>query len=347
MWPSLEWKGDKLILIDQRLLPAEEVYLECRTGEEVAQAIETLVIRGAPAIGIAAAYGVVLAVRGIRDKPLLQERFEWIVNRLRQTRPTARNLFWALERMVATLKKLAPLAPEEIVQGLEEVACSLEKEDITRNKKIGEYGASLIPASSTVLTHCNAGALATAGYGTALGVIRTAFAQGKIKRVYATETRPVLQGARLTCWELAKEGIPVTLITDNMAGWLMSQGKISLVITGADRIARNGDTANKIGTYSLAVLAQAHHLPFYVAAPLSTFDFNLGSGQEIPIEERSPLEVREVRGQPITLADIPVENPAFDVTPATYITAIISDRGLAYPPYEETLAQWSKQETKR
>lgn len=344
MWPALEWKGDKLILIDQRLLPTEEVYLECRSGEEVARAIETLVIRGAPAIGIAAAYGVVLEVKDIQDKRLLQEKFKRIVGRLRRTRPTARNLFWALERMETTLNKLWPLSSEEIALGLEKEACFLEQEDVTRNRRIGEYGASLVPPSSTVLTHCNAGALATAGYGTALGVIRSAFAQGKIKQVYATETRPVLQGARLTCWELTQEGIPVTLITDNMAGWLMSQGKISLVITGADRIARNGDAANKIGTYSLAVLARAHQLPFYVAAPLSTFDFSLRSGEEIPIEERNPQEVRELKGQPISLRDIPVENPAFDVTPAAYITAIISDRGLAYPPYEEALARWSAEE---
>jgi methylthioribose-1-phosphate isomerase len=341
----LEWKGDKLVLIDQRLLPQKEVYLECQSGEEVAQAIEKMVIRGAPAIGVAAAYGVILEVKQSPDKATLQQNFARIVQRLRQTRPTARNLFWALERMEKTFKDLLSLSLREIITGLEREASTLEEEDLARNMKIGEYGASLIPPSSTVLTHCNAGALATAGYGTALGVIRTAYFQGKIDRVYATETRPILQGARLTCWELVKEGIPVTLITDNMAGWLMNQGKISLVITGADRIARNGDTANKIGTYSLAVLAREHQLPFYIAAPLSTFDFSLNSGQKIPIEERDPREVREINGHPISLQDIPVENPAFDVTPAAYITAIISDRGIAYPPYEESLRLWLTEET--
>ncbi|HDJ22993.1 MAG TPA: S-methyl-5-thioribose-1-phosphate isomerase [Candidatus Aminicenantes bacterium] len=342
MWPSLAWKGQSLTLIDQRLLPHQEIYTECRTGEEVAQAIEKMVIRGAPAIGVAAAYGVVLAIQKSEDKKSLQGNFECIISRLKQTRPTARNLFWALERMEQTFKAYYSRSVQEIIHRLEEEAQLIEKEDVETNRQLGDHGASLIPAGSTVLTHCNAGALATAGYGTALGVVRTAFAQGKIERVYACETRPFLQGARLTCWELAKENIPVILITDNMAGWLMKQGKISLVITGADRIAGNGDAANKIGTYSLAVLAREHHLPFYVAAPLSTFDFSLRTGQEIPIEERDPREVRELNGQLISLKDIPVENPAFDVTPASYITAIISERGVAYPPYSESLPAWSK-----
>lgn len=342
MWPSLEWKDQSLVLIDQRLLPHQEIYVKCRKGEEVARAIEEMVIRGAPAIGVAAAYGVVLDVQRSEDKKSLQKNLEHIISRLKQTRPTARNLFWALERMEQTFKINRDLSVQEIVKRLEEEARLMEKEDVEMNRRIGDHGASLIPGGSTVLTHCNAGALATAGYGTALGVIRTAFAQGKIKRVYACETRPFLQGARLTCWELVKENIPVTLITDNTAGWLMKQGKISLVITGADRIVRNGDTANKIGTYSLAILAREHRLPFYVAAPLSTFDFSLNTGQEILIEERDSREVRELNGQLISLSDIPVENPAFDVTPSAYITAIISDRGVAYPPYSESLSTWSK-----
>jgi len=337
MLPAFEWQEDKLIILDQRLLPFEEKYLSCRDHEEVARAIELMVVRGAPAIGVVAAYGVVLGLKNQAEDVSLELTLEKILRRLEKTRPTARNLFWALERMREVFESIKTEGNEVIIRAMLEEAKRIEAEDIATNKKIGEFGAELIPAKATILTHCNAGELATAGYGTALGVIRKAWEQGKKIKVFACETRPFLQGARLTCWELRRAGIPVTLITDNMAGWLMQQGEVSLVITGADRIALNGDTANKIGTYSLAVLARENGIPFYVAAPISTIDFQLQSGKEIPIEEREADEVRKIGTSWITFPDIPVRNPAFDVTPAPFISAIITEKGVIQPPFDPAI----------
>ncbi|MGQ9800491.1 MAG: S-methyl-5-thioribose-1-phosphate isomerase [Candidatus Saccharicenans sp.] len=339
MLPAIAWKKEEVVMVDQRLLPWKEKYLGLKTVEEVARAVEDMVIRGAPAIGIAAAYGLALGVKNLESGADLEKEFDKCYHRLWRTRPTARNLFWALERMKRVFEENKKSGLSRLKKIMLAEARAIEREDLEVNKKIGQNGESFIPEAATILTHCNAGALATAGYGTALGVIRAAFARKKKIRVMACETRPFLQGARLTVWELRKDGIPVTLITDNMAGWLMKQGEVDLVIVGADRIARNGDTANKIGTYSLAVLAREHRLPFYVAAPLSTFDFNLLSGQDIPIEERSPEEVRRVRGQLLTLPDVPVKNPAFDVTPARLITAIITEKGVIRPPYSAAIKQ--------
>jgi len=344
MWPAIQWENNKVILIDQRKLPAQEIYVECTDYHHVAEAIEHMIIRGAPAIGVAAAYGVALGVMNIDEKADMDEAFEKIINRLAETRPTARNLFWALERMTKTYENSRGLDLLRLKQRILEEAQLIENEDIQTNKKIGAWGKALIKDGQSILTHCNAGALATAGYGTALGVIRTAFEEGKKIQVYADETRPFLQGARLTCWELAKENIPVILITDNMAGYFMQKKMISLVITGADRIARNGDTANKIGTYSVAILAKEHQIPFYVAAPCNTIDFNIADGDKIPIEERNPKEVREIGGKCLTLPDIEVRNPAFDVTPARYISAIITENGIARPPFEESLANCKRED---
>jgi len=338
MKPTIHWDKDKVIMIDQRKLPAEEVYLECRDEKQVAEAIEKMVIRGAPAIGVAAAFGVALGIMNVQDKDNLQDEFNLICERLKKTRPTARNLFWALERMRATFEGSQNLALPRLQERLVEEALSIEKEDYEANEKIGFWGKTLIKDGDSILTHCNAGALATAGYGTALGIIRSAFAEKKKIQVYVDETRPFLQGARLTCWELDRENIPVILITDNMAGHLMQKGLISLVITGADRIARNGDTANKIGTYTVAILAKEHGIPFYVAAPLSTVDFRIGSGSQIPIEERSPQEVRELAGQCLALPHIKAMNPVFDITPVKYISAIITEKGIVRPPLEKNLA---------
>jgi methylthioribose-1-phosphate isomerase len=338
--PTIEWQDDRVVMVDQRKLPLEEVYVECRTDEEVARAIETMVIRGAPAIGIAAAYGVALGIMGADPAGDIDRQFDLTIKRLAGTRPTARNLFWALERMsrVYAENKLLPCG----ALGLRLVreAQAIEEEDLKANMQIGSFGRDLLADGDSVLTHCNAGGLATAGYGTAIGVIRAAHEQGKKLHVFVDETRPFLQGSRLTVWELRRLGIPMTLITDNMAGWLMKKGEIRLAITGADRIARNGDAANKIGTYSLAVLARHHGLPFYVAAPLSTFDFRFRTGREIPIEERPADEVRQAGGCAITLPDVPVRNPAFDVVPARLISALISDRGIARAPYGKSLKNW-------
>jgi len=338
MWPTIEWDEDRVVMIDQRRLPAEEVQVECRDVDQVAEAIETMVIRGAPAIGVAAAFGVALGLRAVEDAGSLEDAFNRIIARLEDTRPTARNLFWALERMkkVFSSHRRKPLA--ELQEIMLQEALAVEKEDVDTCRRIGVWGNELLADGQTVLTHCNAGALATAGYGTALGVIRAAWEAGKKIQVYADETRPFLQGARLTCWELDREGIPVVLITDNMAGHLMLRGEISLVVTGADRIARNGDSANKIGTYAAAVLAKENGIPFFIAAPMSTIDFDMAAGAEIPIEERDPREVREIGGQCITVPGIPVRNPAFDVTPARYISAIVTERGIARPPFETSLA---------
>jgi methylthioribose-1-phosphate isomerase len=342
MHPTIEWKDGKVVMIDQRRLPLEDVYLEYDDTEGVAEAIETMVIRGAPAIGVAAAYGVALGLLRARPGDDLDSRLDAVIGRLARTRPTAVNLFWALERMKRVYRENRHLRAAEVGLRLVREAQEIEQEDLETNRQIGAHGRELIRDGDSVLTHCNAGELATAGYGTALGVIRAAFEQGKKFRVFVDETRPFLQGARLTVWELDRLGVPLTLITDNMAGWLMKKGDISLAITGADRIARNGDVANKIGTYSVAVLARHHGLPFYVAAPLSTFDFSLRTGAGIPIEERPAREVREAVGCPITMPHIPVRNPAFDVVPARLVTGIISERGVARPPYRKSLAAWAE-----
>ncbi|MEA3420132.1 MAG: S-methyl-5-thioribose-1-phosphate isomerase [Acidobacteriota bacterium] len=342
MLPTIQWEKDKVIMIDQRKLPDEEVYVKCTDFNQVAEAIENMVIRGAPAIGVATAFGVAIGIVNIDKKANLDEEFNRIYQRLEKTRPTARNLFWALEHMKETFLKNRNLSLSELKEILVQKALSIEDNDIKVNKRIGFLGKELIKDGQSVLTHCNAGALATAGYGTALGVIRAAFHDGKDITVYADETRPFLQGARLTCWELDKDNIPVILITDNMAGYFMQKRTISLVITGADRIARNGDTANKIGTYSLAVLAKEHGIPFYIAAPLNTVDFDLSNGNEIPIEERNPSEVRNIRGCRISLPHIEVRNPAFDVTPAKFISAIITEKGIARHPFEKSMEEIRK-----
>ncbi|MBD3412861.1 MAG: S-methyl-5-thioribose-1-phosphate isomerase [Candidatus Aminicenantes bacterium] len=340
MRPTIEWNKNKVIMIDQRKLPAEETYWECIDYEQVAQAIEKMVIRGAPAIGVAAAYGIGLGMMNIKEDDNRASAFDIIYSRLEKTRPTARNLFWALERMKKIFQKNQNRSLSELKNTLLKQAQALEKEDLETCQQIGSYGADLVKDGERILTHCNAGALATAGYGTALGVIRSSFKKYKDIKVYASETRPFLQGARLTCWELQRDRIPVVLITDNMAGWLMNKGEISMVVTGADRISSNGDTANKIGTYTAAVLAKENNIPFYVAAPLSTIDFELQNGDQIPIEERDPDEVRKFGEAFITVPDIEVRNPAFDVTPASYITAIITEKGIARRPYHKSLSEF-------
>ena len=338
--PTIAWKDDRVVMIDQRRLPFEEVYVECRRLEEVAEAIEKMVIRGAPAIGVVAAFGLVLGVSSLKRGEDAGRRFEETAERLARTRPTARNLFWALERMRRSFEESWDVPLDTLKERLINEALAIEKEDVETNRRIGQNGKGLIKDGDSILTHCNAGGLATAGYGTAVGVIRAAHEEGKKIHVFVDETRPFLQGARLTAWELDRLGIPMTLITDSMAGWLMKKEEINLAITGADRIARNGDAANKIGTYSIAILARHHRLPFYAAAPLSTFDFRLQGGEEIPIEERPAEEVRQAGGCPITLPHIKVRNPAFDVVPGRLITAIISERGIARPPYQRSLAAW-------
>jgi methylthioribose-1-phosphate isomerase len=328
-------------MIDQRLLPTEEVYPVFRTYHEVAEAIREMVVRGAPAIGVAAAMGIALGARDTKtdDAEEFDREFNHICEVISSTRPTAVNLFWATERMRNLCHALrrdgASLAA--IRQRLIEEAQRMHDEDVTINQAMGRHGAELIADGATVLTHCNAGALATAGYGTALGVIRAAVEAGKKVAVFADETRPFLQGARLTAWELHKDNIPVTLITDNMAGHFMKAGKIDCVVVGADRIAANGDVANKIGTYSVAVLARENNIPFYVAAPISTLDLSLKSGDKIPIEERNEREVTHVRDAQLAPAGVSVANPAFDVTPHRYITAIITERGVARAPFVDSL----------
>lgn len=326
-----------LKLIDQTRLPSEYVLVECRTYQDTARAIRDMLVRGAPAIGVTAAYGVALGAAAIESNsiPIFFAELDRICEVLRNTRPTAVNLFWAIERM----HKTAVENKDKTVKSLQELlfleAQKMDREDVEANRAIGENGSPLLKDSCTVLTHCNAGALATCGYGTALSVIRVAREQGKQIRVFADETRPYLQGARLTAWELQQDGIPVTLICDNMAGHFMKSGDIQCVIVGADRIARNGDTANKIGTYSVAVLARENGIPFYVAAPSSTIDASMATGDSIPIEERSPEEVTHIRGIRIAPEGIDVRNPAFDVTPARYISGIITEKGIVYPPFEE------------
>jgi methylthioribose-1-phosphate isomerase len=323
-------------MIDQTRLPLEEKYVTCRTYAEVADAIRGMVIRGAPAIGVAAAMGVALGVLHAGEGRLDGE-METICGTLAATRPTAVNLFWAIERMKRLYASLRGQPIGEIRRRMVEEALAVREEDIAINRAIGRNGAVLVPDHKTVLTHCNAGALATAGYGTALGVVRAAIESGKQVDVFADETRPFLQGARLTVWELQRDGIPVTLITDNMAGHFLKSGRIGCVVVGADRIAANGDVANKIGTYPVAVLAKENGVPFFVAAPISTLDLTLASGGQIPIEQRTPSEVTHVFGTPVAPLGTAVENPAFDVTPSRYVNAIITEKGVARAPYEESL----------
>ena len=336
---TIYWDDDTVVMIDQKALPLQERSVSCTSYEEVINAIRDLTIRGAPAIGVAAAMGVALGMLHAEasSKDEFTHVFYHILRRFSATRPTARNLFWALERMERRFAELAHCDPEEIKRALVEEARRICEEDIAANRRIGISGRSLISDGARILTHCNAGALATAGYGTALGVIRAACEEGKRIHVFVDETRPVLQGARLTAWELMKENIPATLIADGTAGFLMKEGRIDLVIVGADRIARNGDAANKIGTYTLAVLAKEHRIPFYIAAPISTIDLAVVCGDEIPIEERSGEEVTHYGGIRTAPEGIAVFNPAFDVTPNRYLTAIITEAGIARPPYEESI----------
>ncbi len=325
-------------MIDQRRLPREEVYLRCREAGAVAAAIRDMAIRGAPAIGVAAAMGLALSVRAAASGPERRAAFERAAQELAATRPTAVNLFWAIARMRERLESQPAAEEDGLATALLLEALAIEREDLEACRHMGDLGAALLPERARVLTHCNAGALATAGYGTALGVIRSAAREGRLEHVFADETRPFLQGARLTAWELAKDGIPTTLITDGMAGHFMAKGEVNAVVVGADRIAANGDVANKIGTYSVAILAHEHHLPFFVAAPCSTIDLATASGESIPIEERAAEEVARFASVPVAPEGVAVRNPAFDVTPARYVTAIVCERGVARPPYGRSLA---------
>ena len=333
MIETIQWTDSGVVMIDQTRLPREETYVTCTDYKQVAEAIRSMVIRGAPAIGVAAAMGIALGMQQAESAA----EFDEICDTLARTRPTAVNLFWAIERMRRLYSELQARPIEEIRAKLVSEAQQIRLEDIAINECIGRNGAPLIPDGKSVLTHCNAGALATAGYGTALGVIRAAVASGKKIDVFADETRPFLQGARLTVWELQHDNIPATLITDNMAGHFLHSGRIGCVVVGADRIAANGDVANKIGTYSIAVLAKENSVPFYVAAPISTLDLSLTNGDQIPIEQRAAEEVTHVQGVPVAPDGTTVENPAFDVTPNRYVTAIVTERGVARPPYVESL----------
>ncbi len=334
----LKWDGEALLLLDQRLLPQEEVYLRLHDEEAVAAAIRDMAVRGAPAIGVAAALGMALGVRRSKaEGAALRADFERICTLMRGTRPTAVNLFWAIGRMARRFEREQAQAPGALRAALLEEALAIQAEDLSACHRIGDLGAELLPSGARLLTHCNAGALATAGYGTALGVIRSAARLGKLTRVYADETRPYLQGARLTAWELTRDGIPTTLIADNAAGHLISRGEVDAIVVGADRIAANGDVANKIGTYTLAVLAKERGIPFYVAAPVSTIDLDTPTGESIPIEERPAHEITHHGGRLLAPAGVSVRNPAFDVTPHRFVTAIICERGVARAPYDESL----------
>jgi methylthioribose-1-phosphate isomerase len=341
MLPTIEWNDGAVVMIDQRKLPGAEIYVTCHTAEQVARAIKTMVIRGAPAIGVAAAMGLALGAR--RSKATgtqkLATEFYKLCELMAATRPTAVNLFWAIDRMKRVFGEAATsgASVEQIKGRLEEDAHRIHDEDVASCRAMGAYGATLVPDTARVLTHCNAGALATAGYGTALGVIRGAIEAGKHVVVFADETRPFLQGARLTAWELTRDGIDTTVITDNMSGAIMRDGNVDLVVVGADRIAANGDVANKIGTFTVAVLAKEHNIPFYVAAPISTIDLSTPDGTKIPIEERNAREVTHIGSTRLTPEAAHVRNPAFDVTPHKYVTAIITERGIARPPYAESL----------
>jgi methylthioribose-1-phosphate isomerase len=350
MIKTVEWTREGVRMIDQRLLPTEEKYLMLRSYEEVAEAIKKMVVRGAPAIGVSAAMGLALGTKqsvgtSVAD---LEDDFSYMCDVMSKTRPTAVNLFWAIERMRATFNREKGKTDdvETLKQSLIAEALQIFQEDLDANRSIGRHGAELIPDGATVLTHCNAGALATAGdYGTALGVIRAARDAGKRVAVIADETRPFLQGLRLTAWELAKDEIPVTVITDNMAGHVMKAGKVDCVVVGADRIAANGDAANKIGTYMVAVLAQQNNIPFYVAAPITTLDLSLATGDQIPIEERDGREITHINGKQLGPDGVAVHNPAFDVTPNALIAAIITDRGVARAPYTESLQDLVKEKS--
>jgi methylthioribose-1-phosphate isomerase len=341
MLPTIARENDEVVMIDQRKLPGQEVYVRCKTAAEVARAIKTMVIRGAPAIGVAASMGVAMGMRKSRATGTQKFAAEFFktCELLASTRPTAVNLFWAIERMKRCFAAAASAGEsvDQIKDRLDREAQAIHDEDVASCRAMGAFGADVVPTDATILTHCNAGALATAGYGTALGVIRGAVEQGKRVTVLADETRPFLQGARLTAWELIRDGIPTTVITDNMAGAIMRTGDIDLVVVGADRIAANGDTANKIGTYSVAVLAREHSIPFYVVAPLSTIDLGTPDGSRIPIEERSAREVSHLAGSRLTPDGAMIRNPAFDVTPHPFITGIITERGICRPPYTESL----------
>jgi methylthioribose-1-phosphate isomerase len=341
MLPTIDWQDDTIVMVDQRKLPAEEVYVRCRSAQEVAKAIRTMIIRGAPAIGVAAAMGIALGVKKSKAKGTTQlaVEFQKICDLMSATRPTAVNLFWAITRMKRAFAEGAQAgeSPEELAARLEREARNIHDEDVESCRAMGMHGAAVVPDHARVLTHCNAGALATAGYGSALGVIRAAVEQGKKIAVFADETRPFMQGARLTAWELVREGIETTVITESMAGPLMRAGEIDMVVVGADRIAANGDVANKIGTYTVAVLAREHNIPFYVAAPLSTIDLATPDGEHIPIEERDQREVTHIGSARLTPEGARIRNPAFDVTPHRYITGIITERGIFSPPYLETL----------
>jgi methylthioribose-1-phosphate isomerase len=343
MLPTIEWQDDTIVMVDQRKLPAQELYVRCRTAQEVAKAIRTMVIRGAPAIGVAAAMGIALGMRRSTAKGTRQfaVEFQKTCDMMAATRPTAVNLFWAIDRMKRAFSEgaLAGESTEELAARLNREARAIHDEDVANCRTMGQFGASLVPDGARVLTHCNAGALATAGYGSALGVIRAAVEQGKRIAVFADETRPFLQGARLTAWELVRDGISTTVITESMAGPLMRAGEIDLVVVGADRIAANGDTANKIGTYTVAVLAREHKIPFYVAAPLSTIDLATPDGEHIPIEERDQREVSHLGASRLTPVGAKIRNPAFDVTPHRYITGIITERGVFAAPFGESLQQ--------
>ena len=348
MIQTLEWTEEGVRFLDQTKLPTEETYVTCTTYQEVADVIRNMVVRGAPAIGVATGLGIALGMKTSSAENIsdLLRDFDQICDAIAKTRPTAVNLFWAIKRMRQKFEALRERPVSEIKRALIEEGQRMHAEDIAINRAMGKHGAALLSASGSVLTHCNAGALATAGYGTALGVIRAAVEAGKKIHVYADETRPFLQGARLTAWELVKDGIPTTVISDNMSGAMMRQGKIGAVVVGADRIAANGDVANKIGTYTVAVLAKEHGIPFYVAAPISTVDLETPDGSRIPIEQRNSAEVTHFAGKTITPEGVGIENPAFDVTPAKYVTAIVTERGIARAPYEESLRGLVQQEQK-
>jgi methylthioribose-1-phosphate isomerase len=343
MLPTIEWQPDAVVMIDQRKLPAQEVYLHCKTANEVARAIKTMVIRGAPAIGVAAAMGIALGTH--RSKAQGTRQFAVDFNKLCDlmagTRPTAVNLFWAIDRMKKVFGEAARAGKsvDEIKAVLVKEANAIHDEDVESCRQMGRFGADLVPSGARILTHCNAGALATAGYGTALGVIRAAAEQGKVTQVFADETRPFLQGARLTAWELVRDGVPTTVITESMAGPLMQRGDIDFIVVGADRIAANGDFANKIGTYTVAMLAAAHNVPFYVAAPLSTIDLATVDGGAIPIEQRAAREMTHLGSTQLAPDGASVWNPAFDVTPHRLVAGIITEKGVARAPYTDSLAR--------
>ena len=341
MLPTIDWQGDAIVMVDQRKLPGQEIYVRCRTAQEVAKAIRTMVIRGAPAIGVAAAMGIALGARRstARGTKQFAVEFQKTCDMMAATRPTAVNLFWAIDRMKRSFAEGAQAgeSPAELAARLEREARLIHDEDVASCRAMGGFGAEIVPDGARVLTHCNAGALATAGYGSALGVVRAAVERGKKIAVFADETRPFLQGARLTAWELVREGINTTVITESMAGPLMRAGEIDIVVVGADRIAANGDTANKIGTYTVAVLAHEHKIPFYVAAPLSTIDLSTPDGDHIPIEERDRREVTHLGSSRLTPEGANIRNPAFDVTPHRYIAGIITEKGIFRPRYSESL----------